>query len=218
MIEIKSVGGRVLYTAESAVSVRTALEEAVSRGADLAAAYLAAANLAGAYLRDANLRDANLRGANLAGANLAGANLRGANLAVANLAGANLRGANLAGAKHAEIAIAKTRILPDEGSVVGWKKARNANGPVIVKLSIPDSAKRSHGAGRKCRASKAKVLSITNLDGVQVGEAHSLRDSTFKYRVGEVVEPTEPFDTNMWDECSSGIHFYITRLEAEHHA
>ena len=81
MIEIKSRwDDRVLYTAENAQDIRTALEEAVKGGA----------NLRGAYLRGANLRDANLRDANLRGAYLGDAYLRDANLRDANLGGAYL--------------------------------------------------------------------------------------------------------------------------------
>ena len=78
----------VLYTSEAATTLKAAVVEAVSKGA----------NLGGAYLGDANLRDANLGGANLRGAYLRGANLGGANLGDANLRDANLGGANLGGA------------------------------------------------------------------------------------------------------------------------
>ena len=82
-----------------------------------------------------------------------GANLSGAYLSGAYLSGAYLSGANLSGAKDAEFAIASTRILPD-GDLIGWKKC---NGGIIVKLRIPEAAKRSHSFGRKCRAEFADV-------------------------------------------------------------
>lgn len=40
------------------------------------------------------------------------------------------------------------------------------------------------------------------------------RDSFTRPIVGDVVLFA---DTDMWNECSSGIHFYITRIEAENH-
>jgi len=99
VIEIKHRwNGTVIYTAENAQDVRTAVEEAAKAGADLRGANLLGANLRGANLLGANLRGANLRGADLLGANLRGADLLGANLRGANLLGANLRGANLRGA------------------------------------------------------------------------------------------------------------------------
>jgi hypothetical protein len=152
---------------------------------------------------------ANLAGANLAGAYLAGAYLADANLADANLAGANLAGANLAGAKGSDLAIAMTRILPD-GQLIGWKKCASN---VIVKLQIPAEAKRSHAFGRKCRAEFADVLEVI---GGEVGITDNHGPRT-EYRVGQRVKP-DSFDDNWMDECSNGIHFFITRLEAENYA
>ena len=99
MIEIKSRwGDRVLYTAKNAQDVRSAVEGAVSSGADLRGADLSRANLRGADLRGADLSGADLRGADLSRANLSGADLSGADLSRANLSGANLSGADLRGA------------------------------------------------------------------------------------------------------------------------
>ncbi len=195
------------------------LGDANLRGANLGGANLRGADLGGADLGDANLRgadlgDANLRGANLRGANLGDANLRGANLRGADLGGAYLGGANLGDAKNAELAIAQTRIIPDAGPIIGWKKCRDER---IVQLRIPAKAKRSHASGRKCRSDRARVLAIFNSDGTPATEAVSLRDLSFRYVVGETVVPQVPFDDNPWNECASGIHWYITRLEAEAH-
>ena len=55
------------------------------------------------------------------------------------------------------------------------------------------------------------------LEIVGAEEGRSKHDYTFVYRVGETVEPREPFDPNRWNECASGIHFFITREEAEAH-
>ena len=191
---------------------RANLARANLAGANLADAYLAGAYLAGAYLARANLADAYLADAylaraDLAGANLARANLADANLADANLAGAYLAGAYLADAKNAEFAIAQTRILPD-GDLIGWKKCTRG---VIVKLRIPEAAKRSHAFGRKCRAEYADVVEVI---GADVGI--SKHDSSTEYRVGQRVIP-DRFDENWAEECSSGIHFFITRLEAENY-
>ena len=118
---------------------------------------------------------------------------------------ANLAGANLAGAKNADFAIAQTRILP-EGDLIGWKKCMRG---VIVKLRIPEAAKRSHAFGRKCRAEYADVIEIIGADvGISQHDGHT------EYRVGQRVMPHR-FDENWKEECSSGIHFFITRLEAE---
>ena len=170
---------------------------------------LRGADLRGADLLGVNLCDANLRGANLCDANLCDANLLGADLCDANLCDANLRGANLRGAKNAEHAQAQTYIVP-EGSIIGWKKADSPDGGYcIVKLRIPEDAKRSNATGRKCRAEFADVLEIIGAE-----YAVSNYDKDFKYEVGKRVIPNK-FDENRWVECSNGIHFFITRLEAE---
>jgi len=173
--------------------------------ANLSDAKLSRAYLSGAHLSGANLSDANLSGANLSGAYLSRAYLSGANLSDANLSGANLSGANLSGAKGAESAIARTRILP-EGDLIGWKKCAHG---VIVKLRIPVGAKRSHAFGRKCRAEFADVLEVF---GADVGIAQ--HDGATKYAAGQRVTPHK-FDENWQEECTGGIHFFITRIEAE---
>lgn len=139
------------------------------------------------------------------------ANLSGANLSWADLSGANLSWANLSGAIYNEHTAFFALCCPEEGSFVGYKKA----GGKIVKLQIPKTAKRSSATSRKCRCSKAKVISITNTDGSESGitEIRSDLDESFIYKVGETVSVSD-FDENRWNECSTGIHFFITRDEA----
>jgi len=140
------------------------------------------------------------------GADLYGADLSRAYLYGADLSGADLYGANLSRAKNSELVIAKTRILP-EGDIIGWKKCAHN---VMVKLLIPKEAKRSSAFGRKCRAEYAHVLEI---EGAEIG--YSTHDYSFEYIKGERVQPKEPFSENWMEECESGIHFFITKLEAE---
>ena len=190
------------------------------RGADLHGANLSYVNLYGADLHGADLYGADLHGADLHGADLHGANLYGANLYGANLSYVNLHGANLSDANHVQLSIAKTSILPDEGDIIGWKKAWTDNEmpptPVIVKLLIPADAQRSNATGRKCRASKARVLDLQDKQGNSLPPdttAYSGHDTDFTYKKGETVH-VEDFDTNRWNECAPGIHFFITRIEA----
>ena len=198
------------------------LRDADLRDADLCNANLCGANLCGADLRCANLRCANLCGANLCGANLCGADLCNANLCDADLCdadlcNANLRNADLRGAKNTDKTAwdAYTAFYPlqcpETGSFIGYKKAADK----IVMLEICADAKRSSATSRKCRCSKAKVLSITHLDGSDSGltEVRSDYSKEFVYRVGEIAE-VPVFDDNRWNECAAGIHFFITRGEA----
>ena len=196
------------------------LEGANLWGADLRDANLESANLSGADLRGANLNDAdltytdlksaNLWGADLWCADLSGADLRGADLRYANLEGANLSGADLRDAKiNFHIA------CPEKGSFIAFKKAGNNYNNYIVELLIPEDARRCSATSKKCRCDKAKVLSITKLDGTSDGVdiVYSIYDETFAYKIGETVE-VKNFDDNRWNECSTGIHFFLTRQEA----
>ena len=168
---------------------------------------LEAAALSGADLRDANLRGAYLLDANLSGANLSGANLSGADLRGANLSGAYLRDANLSGAKGADLAIARTRILAD-GDLTAWKSCKDS---VLVKLLIPAAAKRSHAFGRKCRAEFADVVEVIGADfGI------SRHDGETKYEPGKRVT-ADVWCEDWTQECAGGIHFFITRIEAENY-
>ncbi len=169
------------------------------------------ANLSRANLSGANLSRADLSGADLSRANLSGANLSGANLSGADLSGANLSRANLSRAKNiTPLQLARFRITPVDGPLIGWKQCANN---VLVRLQIPADAKRSNApGGRKCRAQFADVLEIIGEPGET--EARSLHDSLFWYRVGERVTPDNWCD-DPFQECASGIHFYLTREEAE---
>ena len=183
------------------------LRSADLRDADLSAADLSAADLSDADLHGADLRCANLRDADLSAADLSDADLRSADLRSADLHGANL----------SELTVAQTSILPDEGDIIGWKKAITLDGaPIIVKLLIPADAQRSNATGRKCRASTARVLDLQDKQGNSLPPdttAYSSHDPDFTYQKGETVH-VEDFDTNRWDECAPGIHFFITRIEA----
>ena len=205
-------GGANLYGANlrGAVLYGADLYGADLREADLRGAVLYGADLRGANLYGANLREADLRGANLRGAVLYGANLREAVLRGADLYGANLREANLYGADLRE-AIGTYMACPTDGSFIGWKKASE----YIVKLQIPEDARRSSAGGEKCRCDKAYVVEIQNADGTKadIDTIHSNHDANFVYTVGATVEVSD-FDGDRWNECAPGIHFFIDRRAA----
>lgn len=100
---------------------------------------------------------------------------------------------------------------PTEGSFIGWKKASGH----IVKLRIPEDARRSSATGHKCRCDKAYVMEIQNMDGTKATEdtVRSDYDQNFVYTVGATVEVPD-FDDNRWSECAPGIHFSIDRRAA----
>ena len=173
------------------------------------------ADLRCANLRNADLRNADLSCANLRNADLRNADLRCANLSDADLRCADLRNADLCGASIDQMmwniyTVFYPLQCPESGSYIGYKKASG----LVVELEIPADARRSSATSRKCRASKAKVLSITDINGNPAGgQVKSNYDPNFVYAIGETVEVTD-FDDNRWNECSTGIHHFITRAEA----
>ena len=183
-------------------------------------ANLTYANLTGANLTRANLTSTNLYGVDLTDADLTGANLFGADLSGANLSGANLSGANLSGAdlRRVELTYADlTDTILDEKEqcrkgivltepMVGYKKAR---GGKIITLELPIGAKVFSINGNKRRTNKAKVIDMQGKTKLS-----SKYDTSFKYHIGDEIEIAD-FDERYNVECGEGIHFFLTRDEAE---
>lgn len=134
-------------------------------------------------------------------ADLTDANLAGANLTDANLARANLDGATLPA----------FQIVPEIGQFVGFKKVLRRDGSdAVLTLLIPSDARRVNSTGRKCRADRAVVIASSASDA----EYRSSYDPAFTYRLGAEVSVPD-FDPDIRVECTRGIHFFITRAEAE---
>ena len=159
----------------------------------------------------ADLRRADLRGADLSCADLRGAYLRSADLSGADLSGADLRKANLRNVKYNEKTSFLAFVCPEEGDFIAWKKV----GDAIIKLRIPSESKRSSATTRKCRCEFAEVLALQNLDGTTYKDDKVVNNDYVEtiYKVGEIVRP-DSWDDYRWNECSHGIHFFITRDEA----
>ena len=168
------------------------------------------ANLGGTNLRYINLGSANLKGANLSGTDLRYADLSGADLRDAILRDSNLEGNILKNVKINMYTIGYNLACPEKGSFIGYKKA----GKCIIELLILADAKRSSATTVKCRCSKAKVLNIEDIKtGEKVMKVSSNYNSNFIYRIGEIVS-VDDFDDNRWNECSTGIHFFMNRENA----
>ena len=211
-------------------------------GADLRCAKLSKADLSDTILIGANLRFAYLSGADLSFAILSDTVLSNADLSDTDLSNAILRGADFRSVDLSGARGLPPICCPEEGSFIGWKKCvsfsfyyftimrqistvtcfpvvddQSANlETYIVKLLIPEDARRSSATGRKCRCDKALVLGFYDLEDNRLSDditAISYYDTNFKYRVGETVSVPD-FDENRWNECASGIHFFITRQEA----
>lgn len=131
---------------------------------------------------------------------------------------------------------------PYEGEFIGYKKCRDKEGNnVIVTLRIPAHAKRSSAWGNKCRCSEAIVEDIRKIESYidnsckndifsykpriiqstskQIKSAHtkfaygSCIKQPLTYLLGQTVVP-DSFDPNRFNECSHGIHFFMTEQEA----
>ena len=201
--------------------------------ADFEGANLRGADLRFACLRLANFQDADLTGANLGGADLRMADFRGACLRQAVLDQAILKDTFFEEADLEDVSFRSVyvngayfenaknlpfipMVCPETGAFVAWKKCASKSGQVIVKLLVPEDAKRSSGTGRKCRSEKAVVLEIQTKTGKPRNnvQAWSLHDKKFVYEVGKTVVPREPFCEERFKECESGIHFFMHRQEA----
>ena len=121
---------------------------------------------------------------------------------------ADLSGADLSYAKEIPYV---PFACPSDGAFIGWKKVRG----LLVKLEIPEDAKRCSATSQKCRCEKAKVLAITQLDGSGSMDEilNTSQEHQVLYKVGEMVYP-DSFDENRWEECSHGIHFFINKQDA----
>ena len=206
------LAAHALWIAVDPAGSRADLSRADLSRADLSRANLYGANLYGANLYGANLYGADLYGADLYGANLYGADLSRANLSRANLSRANLSRANLYGANLSRANLSRANLdavrdlrfqIPQEGELIVYKKL---SGGVIAKLRIPpEAARTATPVGRKCRAEFVEVIE---------GEGVSMHDRTIKYAPGLTVRP-DRYDPDIRAECLPGIHFFLTREEAE---
>ena len=190
-IQIKNrYDGTIIFTSEESVTLGEAVKAALE----------AKINLRSADLRSADLRSADLRSADLRYVDLSYANRSSADLRYANLSFADLHKI-----KNADFQIKCRQIVPQEGDFIGFKKLRDG---VICKLKILGGARRVGGVfGRKCRAEFALVLE---------GEGTSTRNPSFVYKVGEIVTARPAYEDSQ-TECAPGIHFYLTREEAQEH-
>ncbi len=143
-------------------------------------------------------------------ADLSSADLSYANLSYANLSSANLRSADL-DKKDIKAIKHLYQIIPEVGSFIAYKKASNN---CVVKLEIPARAKRTcNFKNRKCRASYVRVLEITNRDGTKIKEVTGERNSNTIYKVNKITR-ADSFNDDMREDCSHGIHFFVTKQEA----
>lgn len=188
---------------------------------DMSLTYFSSSNMGRIFFENCNFLDMDFIENNLRGARFFKSKLDNVDLMNSNLSNAKIRDCELKNIRVNSYTSFYSLQCPEEGSFIGFKKASilEVSGEiieVIVKLQITEDSLRSSATSRKCRCSKAKVLSISYLDGTECPKgtiAHSQYDSDFIYKIGDILE-IKNFDENRWEECSTGIHFFITREEA----
>ncbi len=217
----------------SACFAKADMEQVILTGSVLWNSNFEEANLKGAILTASELCDCNFSWAVLSFADLYLANLdntvfEGADLKYARIGYAensfyaDFKNANLTGVDFSECSLNEESMegttgfnphmrCPEKGSFIAWKKCRDDR---IVKLLIPETAARTGACVNTCRASEAVVLDILTADNTSCEEAASGKDAGFIYRKGETVRPNEAFDGSLLKD-GSGIHFFLTRTEAE---
>jgi len=196
------------------------------------------AKMVRSVITDASLYVVLMGGADLAGASFEGSKLGNVNMRMANIQSANFTSscitksccfehAHLTNAIFTSASISKDtsfdfadlhgcefdgeeryrfgRIL--DRPITGYKKSREGD---IVTLEIPKGAIVFSINNSKCRANIAKVI-----DTGGKPELTSIFDGEFKYRVGDEITPKNGFDLAYNIECAPGIHFFLTREEAE---
>ena len=179
------------------------MSRSVCSHANFARSKMIRADVRCAEMSGADFMHANMRYILACGAYFTDAHFEFADLFRSNLERACTSGSSLHSAVSAEVAIAQQSIVPESGSFIGYKRVQ---GDMIVTLLIPEDAKRLNAYGsRKCRADKAFVL---------FGSGVSLYDENFEYVTGETVV-ADGFSSDKTKECAKGIHFFMTRAEAE---
>ena len=202
------------------------LSNAVLFHCDLKYCNLKYANLEYADLSHCDLRFADLSYANLHNVDLSysclyraylcNADLEGASLYYANLSKATLSNAKLSNAKLAYADLSHTLLSEEEQirtgiilkePMIGYKKCECNK---IVTLEIPKGAIVFSINNDQCRTNKAKVIDISNGERI----VYSDYDDSFAYELGKEIE-IDNFDLRYNVKCTTGIHFYRTREEAE---
>lgn len=106
---------------------------------------------------------------------------------------------------------------PETGSFTGYKICKSITGRrALVKLEIPEDAKRLSGTSKKCRCDKAKVVDITIIstgDKINMAKNEFYPMSQLNYVIGEYVY-ADSFDENRWNCCTHGIHFFMDKDDA----
>lgn len=110
------------------------------------------------------------------------------------------------GGKRADLSeadLSAFQIVPQKGNFTAWKKTSKG----VIEILVTGE-RTSSLVGRKCRCSECIVIGG---DGVGGLDQHTW---TIKYSKGAVIKP-DSYNDDIRVECTNGIHFFITKEEAE---
>ena len=150
-------------------------------------------------------------------------NARGCSFRFQDMTGIDLSGANIY-ASVLEDAMNQDKVIYDDDTMwykmrcpefgkpfVAWKCCTELR---VVMMLVPADAKRCMATMETGRASKVKVLKITNIDETEnYTWAQSTVDQDFYYEVGKWLEPANGFQEDRWKDSSQGIHFFLDRQQ-----
>ena len=103
---------------------------------------------------------------------------------------------------------------------IGYKKCQGGR-IVVLEILGKHNEDRKNIVDKqfaKMRCSKARVIRIYNMhdNSIEYEEAFGIYDTSFKYIVGEVVEPIDEFSEDLDKVCGAGIHYFLTEEPAYH--
>ena len=101
---------------------------------------------------------------------------------------------------------------------IGYKKCRGGR-IVVLEICGNHNEEREGIVDKrfaKMRCSKARVIRIYDMHdrSIEYKEAFGIRHKSFRYTVGEVVEPVNDFNKDLNKVCASGIHYFLTEEPA----
>lgn len=172
---------------------------------------------------DSDFRFANLTGTQFVNCNLTNCTFQYADLTNTEFDNCILKAVDWRNSQFKNVQFfPPAEVCPSKGSFVGYKKVKGYDShgeryEFVLTLSIPEDALRLNSPGsRKCRASFVSVISV---DGpakeLGIDTFWSYHDPSFSYKVGSVISCDYLFCTDIRDTCASGIHFFMTEVEAK---
>lgn len=178
-------------------------------GIDISWVGFSLANLSASVFDRCSFDEVSFRGANLVDAVFINCKFKDCDFTAANLYNTRFTACNLPLKEYM-----KGKVLTED--IIGYKGIRRSShtGMAIATLKIPKGAMVFSINGNKCRTNKAIVLDISNpYHPERKYDRGRAIHNGMSYYVGDEFT-IRNFDCQYNKECSTGIHFFMTREEA----